>query len=218
MKKGSIAVAALLCGLSFGGRADPIFISGTLSPALTLTPVGSALEVSSIGFSGSATYESDIAVVTFDPMFFTTQPLAAGVFSITTPTAQFFFYTAANGSNHMTMTIDWNQLSPGGEVELDGTGRVVTSAGDSSFLADYQVGATSAVQLFFPTGCSITAGEFVLDDCGDILARVDTAHFEGGTVAPDTPNVPVPEPGTLVLIGAALAGMAFYRRRPSGGL
>jgi hypothetical protein len=186
--------------------------------------MGSALEISSLGFSGSATYGPDSGQVSFGAMDFTTEPLTMGVFPITSPAATESFAYIANvadpdnpdtsGPNfldQMTMTISWNQLVNGGEPELDGTGTVLKSFRDTAFTTDFPVGGSATVTAKFPTACDLASG-FGADTC-DILASMDIGKFEGGdaipggSAPPQQPPPPpiVPEPmSSFMALGMAL--------------
>src|SRR5262245_36479737 len=109
----SSAAIALAAAVSTGAHADSISITGSLSlvEALTFTPSGTALQISSPGLFGAAFYGPDTGVAIFGPTNFTTEPLTPGqqpgdlsFFPITSPAAtQTFQYTA---------TIDPDNLGP----------------------------------------------------------------------------------------------------------
>jgi hypothetical protein len=132
-------------------------------------------------------------------MNFTTDSLTAGppgqpsFFPITSPAATESFSYIANFADNdnsgpdfpdqMTMTISWNQLVNGGEAELDGTGLILTSTGDTPFVTDFPVGGTTTVHGFFPTQCSLDNINGGANAC-DILAAMDIGKFEGGDATP----------------------------------
>ena len=74
------AVVALVAATSTGALADTIVMQGNTNiPALTFTPMGSALEISTSGFHGTAIYGMvDSGTVDFGAMDFTTDPLMSG--------------------------------------------------------------------------------------------------------------------------------------------
>ena len=224
------AVVALAAAISTGAHADTIAINGALVKALTFTPMGQALEISSAGFFGSAQYGSapdpDIGVVIFGSTDFTTEPLMPGApgelsfFPIVSPAAmQTFQYTATidpdnpgpDFPDQLKMTITWNQLINGGEPELDGIGLITESSGDTPFVTDFPVGGTATVRGFFPTACSLAG----VSAC-DILAGMEVDGFyEGGDATPASPGLPpggpppqvdVPEP----MSSFAALGMALF--------
>jgi hypothetical protein len=221
------AIVALAAASSISAHADDIVMGGMLNQALLFTPeAGNTLNVSTLspfGFGNSATYGPDTGVVSFGPMNFTTQPLMAGspsFFPIIPPATESFEYQAiidpdnpnTSGPNFpdtMTMTISWNQLVNGGEEELDGTGVVLASSGDTPFTTDFPVGGMTTVQGFFPTDCQLN--NFGSGTC-DILSGMQIGKFEGGDLPPGVPPFqpppfmpPVPEPmSSLMALGMAV--------------
>jgi hypothetical protein len=222
------AIVALAAASSTGAHADDIIMGGMLNQALVFTPeAGNTLNVSTLspfGFGNSATYGPDTGFVSFGAMNFTTQPLMAGspsFFPIAPPATESFEYQAitdpdnpnTSGPNFpdtMTMTISWNQLVNGGEAELDGTGLILTSAGDTPFVTDFPVGGTTTITGFFPTSCNLM--NFGSGSC-DILSGVEIAFFEGGDTPPGVvPPLqpppfmpPVPEPmSSFMALGMAV--------------
>jgi hypothetical protein len=223
------AILALAATIPTGAHADQILMGGLLPDALNFTPQpGDMLNVSTSGFSNLAQYgpEPDMGQVHFGAMVFTTDPLMPGppgqasFFPITSPAATESFSYIANFADpdnsgpdfpdQMTMTITWNQLVNAGEEELDGTGVVLTSSGDTAFTTDFPVGGATTVTGFFPTDCQL--GNFGSGPC-DILAGMQIGKFEGGDTTPGggggTPGGPgtpfVPEPmSSFMALGLAL--------------
>jgi hypothetical protein len=141
-------------------HADPILMGGVLSPALTFTPqANNTVKITTSGYSSNAIYGPDLGVVLFGPMDTTTGSAIGNIFPMNA--TESFTYQAnldsdnpniigQNSSDHLTMAINWTQLYNGGEVELIGTGHILTSFGDTPFVTDFPIGGITTVHGYFP--------------------------------------------------------------------
>jgi hypothetical protein len=170
---------ALAIAFSIPAQADPIFINGDFSQALTFTAVpplpSDNVEVSTSGFSctNCASYgfaggsgPSYNGTATFGPTDFVAGPLEAntpiaGVSTFLVPAPGFpagsesFHYASGTNSDTLDATINWTTVQDATEVQLQGTGFVtgvnVDPSDSSTFGTEWQTGeAVEMAVAYFP--------------------------------------------------------------------
>jgi hypothetical protein len=220
MKFGRLAAAALLAGL---------FVSGAASSA-------NAVLLSTTNFNGSGSLGGTISFgdIKFDIYCFSSPTVCNNVDINTTGSTStaakvtltgsggsvlsgsanslqdvsFFLaaYTISGVAKITSLISSWT-LSGGSEV-LNGTiGSAITgsSPGNNSL-------ATVALSLGTQTQTSSFAAQSVIGNCS-ICSAFDAHATSGNTVSSVSFTVGVPEPGTVGLVLAGIAGLAVRRRR-----
>ncbi|HKM69377.1 MAG TPA: hypothetical protein VJX94_04770 [Stellaceae bacterium] len=226
-RKSSATFVALAIGFSIPAQADPIYINGDFSPALTfaqVVPLPSdnveVMTVSGFGCSNCASYGFAgpyNGTATFGPTDFVAGPLETntpitGVSTFPVPApgypAGLETFTYASGSNSDTLTalISWNTVQDATEVQLQGTGTVTTVNVDpsdtSSFGTEWQMGEPVQMAVaYFPIGaggCDLAT--LVTTGCpgGIVPVTMELSYFEGASVTPGQPGLPGGGPPPLI--------------------
>ena len=218
-RKSSATFVALAIGFSIPAQADPIYINGDFSPALTfaqVVPLPSdnveVMTVSGFGCSNCASYGFAgpyNGTATFGPTDFVAGPLETntpitGVSTFPVPAPGYpagletFHYASGSNSDTLDALINWTTVQDATEVQLQGIGVVtglnVDPSDTSSFGTEWQNG--EAVQMavaYFPIGaggCDLAT--LVTTGClgGIVPVTMELSYFEGASVTPGLPGLP----------------------------
>jgi hypothetical protein len=220
-----VSVAAL--GLSASVHADSIILNAPNPPGPTFTPLPFGMvEVSDGGFNSPAYYPgpigspaSDAGLASVSINDFIAGPgvnaaypgAGTGSFSYMSSNQFIRIHDSDAFQAHLT----WNQVHfvddgtySVGPV-LYGTDVITFSTGDAAFEGDFPLAGTFNIEGHFLTPC----GRFP-PACAP--GQIETTEFLGGSVTPlsPAPTQPIDEPEPLMLLCAALLGLAsVYCRR-----
>jgi hypothetical protein len=138
-------------------------------------------------------------------LFFLTGPAATLNFAAGFDTGFSFFYSAVNNPGSITVYDG-----------LDATGAVLASLALPVTLSDGG-DPSGAFSPFFPIGVPFT-GIARSIDFGGTVNQIAFDDITFGSATPGGAPTPVPEPGTLLLLGSSLSGLGltYWRRRHRG--
>jgi ribosomal protein S6E (S10) len=203
-----LAVVALLTGIS---QADQITLGPSSSGSVMFRNVGGVVDISFTGCGGGPTdcirgvaLDSNNAIGTYKMV------ITGGTPSLGTPTNGDFPVNMNGATLTLTVSIGSGHLTALGTLtDLTGANTVAPE-----FLGDFQI--TSSTFSAFPVGF-ISQGDFTVSIRGGNTTRVafvDT-HSGSSTHGPLSSGelLSTPEPGSLMLLGSGILGLAGVLRR-----
>lgn len=196
------AFGALASQITFGPSAQSITFTGNGANSVTVV----SQQLTAVAFD---TTNGAVGTVSVSPLSFLAGPQSGGLFPAGFNTETF---TYSNPDGDM-LTETWQILTIQDDTpqpKFFGTGTVTAISGDASFLAAFgPVGASYSFDwVEMPLSCTVVANCTTLDQLATTTASASAPISSGE----DFPNG-IPEPASLMLLGSALFGLAFFSRR-----
>jgi len=234
------AALALIAGQAFAAASNDPPPTGTVIDQLTGLPISSTYATRTVDFTATTTTTNIAFALREDPAFLELANVT--LVDLTTSSANLITNGDFSGGTQTSggagdQPVGWTYLNTfgatyGGEVEdgcgpsdsfcyydgavqaYDGINQVVSTTVGNEYALTYSFADSCPGSC--GTGGNVTVYQPVSTN-GDVTDTLGNGRdlFVYAGVAPPTRTTTVPEPGTLGLFGAALAGLGVFRRRRS---